>query len=123
MKRHVIVCILLTIIISAMIAGCGKESTYLDHEKEMKSSVLENKNQYNDALVELIRTGEIAEDNQFIESYMVFHDEDVVSDAELKQCYHTYSAVYIQVNDDYMYRFQLNSDKKIESYIKYGLEA
>lgn len=123
MKRHIKVCILLITIISAMITGCGKEETYLDHEKEMKSSVIENKQQYEDALAELIHTGEIAEENQFIESYMVFHDDDIVQDAEIKQCYHTYSAIYIQVNDNYMYRFQLNSDKKIESYIKYGLEA
>jgi hypothetical protein len=48
------------------------------------------------------------------------NDITTSTDSALK--YASNSAVYIQIAR-YMYRFQLNSDGKVQSYIKYSVEA
>ena len=50
-------------------------------------------------------------------------EEDIITDAQINQQYFLGMSLYIQVNDTYMYRFQLNENGLIESYIKYSLEA
>lgn len=48
--------------------------------------------------------------------------EDICNLAENANTYVSYSAYYLQYGE-YMYRFQLNNDGKVVSYIKYKVEA
>jgi hypothetical protein len=53
---------------------------------------------------------------------MEINEGDILTSTDSALKYASNSAVYIQVGR-YMYRFQLNSDGNIESYIKYSVEA
>lgn len=105
-----------------ILSGCSsvKEDTSVDFTEQSRTVSIENTEQYINDLKAFIETGEKTE--IFTESIEMF-DVDKVSNAEIKQHYEFNGSIYIQVNDTYMYRFQLNKENKIESYIKYSIEA
>jgi hypothetical protein len=55
-----------------------------------------------------------------------FLEEDVISDPEIEESYFFNGSCYVEINDNdthYMFRFQLDENNNIYSYIKYTLEA
>ena len=67
---------------------------------------------------ELVNTIE----GSYIPEGYIFNDSDIIEGALVNNYYYSNGAVYIQV-DEYMYRFQLDNNYNIESYIKYVLEG
>lgn len=122
-KGDLVIKVLWVILFAVIIlSGCSsvKDDTPTDFTEQSRTVSIENTEQYINDLKKFIETGEKTE--IFTENIAMF-DVDKVSNAEIKQHYEFNGSIYIQVNDTYMYRFQLNKENKIESYIKYSIEA
>lgn len=50
-------------------------------------------------------------------------DFETATEDSVKHCYYSNNAIYIQLNNNNMFRFQLDNNGKICSYIIYNLEA
>lgn len=67
--------------------------------------------------------GKDAAEIDIINDDLKIADEDIVDGAVAKQFYLFNNSIYLQIDDLVMYRFQLNKNTKVTSYIKYELEA
>lgn len=118
-KLAAIVVILASI---SIFTGCTSNIVETDYptltEQSRKASIQDSdKEYYYNTILELIRTGK--SDNADVSILSI----DIVDNATIEQIYWSNGSIYIQINNKYMYRFQLNSSNKIESYIKYELEG
>ena len=116
--------LILTIMIMICITGCGTQDTdyrsaEIELTKQSREVNIQNKSEYTQAILELITSGNSS--STLVECDIV--SEDIEQDAIIEQIYWFNGSIYAQVNNKYMYRFQLNSNNLIESYIKYELEA
>ena len=111
-----------------LIAGCqGKSDTSSsDTSNSAVASVIDiNSDTFRQEFEKFIK-GETMEYTNYFTSNIVADDYDVNYKYNIIDTYTNQNAVYIKISVDeerYMYRFQLNEDGKIESYIKYELEA
>lgn len=111
-----------------LIAGCqGKSDTgSSDTSNSAVASVIDiNSDTFRQEFEKFIK-GETMEYTNYFTSNVVADDYDVNYKYNIIDTYTNQNAVYIKISVDeerYMYRFQLNEDGKIESYIKYELEA
>lgn len=124
MKKIKILLITLVITLSSLL-GCSLTSSnsvnQTRNEDVSRQVVISNIEEYKSSLLSLIKTGEY--NNMFIEEFF-FSEYDIVRSAEINNSYIFNNAIYLQINNEYMYRFQLNSSTKlIESYIRYQLEG
>ena len=116
------------IIISAItvsLTGCSALTSKSNIEQSRNTDIsrivtISNIDDYKSYTLNLIKTGET--NNIFIEDFL-FSQDDIISDANVINSYIFNNAIYLQINDKFMYRFQLNSDKLVESYIRYQLEG
>lgn len=116
MKNRVI-SVLLTVLLLIGITGCSS------NEVTILSISTDNidKEQIKEDTINFLKGTEATE----LESYddnVKIQWEDVCNLAENANTYISYSAYYLQYGE-YMYRFQLNNDGKVVSYIKYKVEA
>lgn len=120
-KLVTIMFILSTIILSSCNIN-NKENT-IKAETQQISITDNEKEKYKTDLLRFIQIKETTD--IFSEDFLNNLDEDfnTLQDAEIKQCYFSNNAIYIQINDTHMFRFQLNTEDKIESYIVYKIEA
>ena len=112
-------------ILAITLTLCGCNTTHsvksVDNTEISRTVNLDNKEHYKDELLTLIKTGETS---SICKNNFKINTDDVVDNAELKQYYFFNGSIYLQINDMYMFRFQLDTtDNLIESYIKYNLEA
>jgi hypothetical protein len=109
--------------LALMLSGCNNHHNVksIDFTEQSRTVSIENKDLYRSELLTLIQSGEaqgICKDDFEFDSY------DIIENAEVKQCYYFNGSIYLQISDEYMYRFQIDTtDNKIESYVKYTLEA
>jgi hypothetical protein len=83
-----------------------------------RTVTMSNPDQYKTDIVNMIQTGTVASE---CDEEFEFNEVDIVSDIEVKQYYYFNNAIYLQINDKYMYRFQLDDNDKVASYIKYSI--
>lgn len=124
MKQLKIKHLLLAVLIITSITGCGTTNTdYKSAEVELTEQSrevnIQNKSDYTQAILDLITSGN--SDSTVV--VCSISSEDIEQNAIIEQIYWFNGSIYAQVNNKYMYRFQLSSDNLIESYIKYELEA
>ena len=107
-------------VISTVLIGCSNNNTSAQEDKiasltsQSRTVTIENKDTIEDYILGIITTWESDKFN--------LDSQDIIKDAQIKQIYWFNGSVYTQVNDKYMYRFQLNEYNEIESCIKYELE-
>lgn len=110
--------LILASLISITLCGCNllpNSNTEITQQK-LDASI----EKYKESLIMALTTGEV---NEFFIEDLYIYEEDLVSTPEIKQYYSSNNTIYLQINDKYMYRFQLNNATGlIESYIKYNLE-
>lgn len=115
MKR--IILIVATLIVSTIcITGCGTTEPV---KQTQKINITYNKKSINTSAYKVIATGE--KDNNFVENF-TFDADDIYTTEDSYRDYYFDGAYYIQIGLN-MYRFQLNEQGLIESYIKYNLEG
>lgn len=122
-----------TLIIAAlfsicMLSACGSTGTTAsmnetDSRREVSLTDEENMDLYNE-LTYLIEGVGTASSLDWINNDVYISDSDLIEALGTKNIkyYVAKNAAYIQV-DNYMYRFQFDNNNKVESYIKYTLEA
>lgn len=121
--------VLLTLMILC-ITACGKNSNNsvnmdLVFAKQVKYTELsrtnniENKDKYLNDIETFISTGETSER---FNSDVRIDDRDIQDNVNINNKYFFNGSIYVQCND-VMYRFQLDENNIIISYIKYELEA
>jgi hypothetical protein len=82
-----------------------------------------------DTVIEQLKSfisGTDAEELSKFNSEVLISEEDKLDNLEVNNYYFFNSAYYIQVksgNSQYMYRFQIDTNNIIQSYIKYSLEG
>lgn len=113
--------IAVTSILALSLTGCSSSVGI----KNISDNVLDiNKVEIESAVIGIITSGEVSENNEMFASDFSFTpvDSEIMEyDGDYKM-YFSENAVYVQVNRS-MYRFQFNADRRISSYIKYSLEA
>ena len=109
------------ILITLAITGCSNTiaNTQADFTKESREVRIENKERYINDLTQFILTGETTD----IFDNIVIDNNDILVNVEISNYYYFNNSIYLQIGDDMMYRFQLDSNNKVVSYIKYNLEA
>ena len=119
-NRQLVISLVLTLIALA-ITGCSNTiaNTQADFTKESREVRIENKEHYINDLTQFILTGETTD----IFDNVVIDNNDILVNVEINNYYYFNSSIYLQIGDDMMYRFQLDSNNKVVSYIKYNLEA
>lgn len=131
MKNKLFTTIILGLVL-VMCTGCGildniekqKQQSKIDNiTNESRQVTINSPDIYKDSLINIICGNEINEDSILYSELFYIENEDIIPNAELKQYYYFNGAIYLQINDTYMYRFQLDNNNVIVSYIKYILEA
>ena len=111
------------IVVILCLNGCTQteEVQHVRNTDISRTIVITNVEEYKTSLLNLIRTGE---KNSLCTEEFEFLDDDILSEANINNSYIFNNAIYIQTNNEYMYRFQLNNyTKLVESYIRYQLEG
>ena len=111
-------------VISISMCGCnGKDDT--TSEKESTSISIENESLENE--IKTFIKGQLTEENkEYFLAVPSLNSNDRLVEFETIDKYSCDNAYYYKVKHEdkyYMYRFQMTIDSKIESYIKYELEA
>lgn len=123
MKNKLINILLCTIVVSSVaIVGCGSTNKLNDKylTNESRTVCIEDKDNTLNAIKAVIvdnSTNEMFVDGFFIE------DKDLITEPQINEVYYFNNSIYIQTNNKAMFRFQLNDENKIETYIKYNLEG
>lgn len=102
--------------------GCTKNSNKDNGETNTKIDFA-NENLETD-LKSLIREGS-NKGSSYIESDLILDVEDRFKEHEVAEKYVCNNAIYLKISAEgksFLYRFQLNSNNKVESYIKYRVE-
>lgn len=111
-----------------MLTGCGSNSNTSgsDTNGAVVVSIIDtNSDTFRQEFEKFIK-GETMEYTNYFNSDVIADEQDINYKYNIVDTYINQNAVYIKISVDearYMYRFQLNEDGKIESYIKYELEA
>lgn len=116
--------ILLLVISLLALSGCSNQNNNNDNNiveitNQSREVNIQNKDEYTQALISMITTGK--SDSNLISCNIA--EEDITSDAVIEQIYWFNGSIYTQINNKYIYRFQLDSNNIVESYVKYELEA
>lgn len=125
-KQVITVLIIATAI--TLTAGCGKDTTS-SSETTNNTSVVQSTNINDNKLSEDVQSfikGDKIEGSKFFKAGVEIDFQDINYAFTVIDKYANVNAKYykIQVEDNYfLYRFQLDEDGLIESYIKYTLEA
>ena len=124
MKKIKLLILILSITLLNLVGCSILPETQVEQSRNYDISrtvVISNIDEYKESMLKIIKSG-IA-DELFIEDFY-FNSDDILMDANINNSYIFNNAIYIQTNDKYMYRFQLdNQTKLIESYIRYQLEG
>ena len=117
-------CTIMTI--GLTITGCGNTATQVpDQTQESRQITIQDTEGYKAAALNVIHGSE-PDETIFGETF-VMQTDDINPNAEINNSYICNNSLYIQTgsseNSAYMYRFQLDNDNKIISYIKYTVEA
>lgn len=107
--------ITLAIMLSLIFTGCGNNN--LSDNRDTNNIDISD---YSD-IEELLINGYTTSDK--FDSDFKFNNMDKLDSISIKEYYIADKVIYLQVNNKYIYRFQLNDNDKIQSYIKYNLEA
>ena len=115
--KNKLVCILALTIISLSITGCTGDTTKVDYSyiTEVSRTVSYDKEALRNEALAII-SGESTD------ASIVLNQEDIISNPLVNNEYYFFNTVYFQIQN-YMYRFQLDNNNKIVSYIRYKLEA
>ena len=123
MRSKLAVMIILTIAMSSLI-GCSSNGKSRHNDDEgiliANASNIDKEQVQEDTISFLTGT-----DTSKLKSYsddLKLDWNDTCNSAKNAKTYLSNSAYYLQYGDD-MYRFQFNNDGKVESYIKYKVEA
>ena len=122
--------LLISILTSLILVGCNvsiegltnkSNNTQPRVEDISRKVVIGDSELYVQNIIKAIQTGGTNE--LFVEDFEI-SSSDIIDTPNIKNRYIFNNAIYLQINDEYMYRFQLNNyTKLIESYIKYQLEG
>ena len=114
--KNKVISMMLAMLLLIGTTGCGSnDSTVLSNNTDNI-----NKEQLKEDTINFLKGTEASD----LESYsddVKIQWEDICNLAENANTYISYSAYYLQYGE-YMYRFQLNNDGKVVSYIKYKVE-
>ena len=110
-------CVLTLMIVSLSITGCGGNNTKVDYSyiTEVSRTVNYDKEALRTEALDIIS-------GKGINTSIVLNQEDIISNPLVNNEYYFFNTAYFQIQN-YMYRFQLDSNNKIVSYIRYKLEA
>lgn len=114
-KRLITLIIIMT---TLCITACGNNTSQSTVET-FKVNIQYNKESISTSINNVISTGDV--DSNFINGF-TFNAEDIIEVDNNCRTYYFDGAYYLQ-SGLYMYRFQLNENGLIESYIKYNLEG
>lgn len=123
-KQQKIKQIAILVLLSTLLIGCGNisddsKAVEIELTNQSREISIDNKDLYTAEILKLITTGQPVSNL----ASCTFSEDDIVADALIEQIYWFNGSIYAQVNNKYMFRFQLDSQNHIESYIKYELEA
>ena len=90
----------------------------MDNNSDTKDNITYDKNNFEKELTTLIASGN---SDSYKDIDISFNEYDTC-DINSYNIYYFKSSIYVQVNE-YMYRFQLDENNVVTSYIKYGLEG
>lgn len=113
--------LLFIFLISLMLCGCGNTKSGIS-VKEYATSTIDVSTVSNQ-LLNVIKTGN-TENCSVVTNEFELDDIDIVGDATVNNTYTSDNAMYIQIESgdkQYMFRFQLNENNIVTSYIKYSL--
>lgn len=111
--------ILLVTLVMAMLTSCGTASSNSGNlTKESRTVNYDTDKMYSE-ITSIMQSGDTS---QYDNVKMEFDSNDIITVDDSARCYFYQNSVYIQTSD-VMYRFQLDVDNNIISYIKYGLEG
>lgn len=101
--KFILICIVYYLISSLYITGCT--STSVEHTQNSNIDYSNMQNTIVDTLLE-----------------SEYETEATLQNIDFTKMYYSVGAVYLQ-SGTYMYRFQLNSNNEIDSYVRYSLEG
>lgn len=111
--------ILLVTLVMAMLTSCGTASSNSGNlTKESRTVNYDTDKMYSE-ITSIMQSGDTS---QYDNVKMEFDSNDIITVDDSARYYFYQNSVYIQTSD-VMYRFQLDADNNIISYIKYGLEG
>jgi len=112
--------IITTLIFSMLLilTSCGQSENVnipvSDETRNSRMVVIQNKDQLINSLFSIIQGESKAETFEF-------DSNDILENCEINNYYCFNGSIYVQANK-YMYRFQLDINSNVESYIRYTLE-
>lgn len=119
---------LILTVATVIVTGCGKQEsneTSVGNDS-ISTNIINTDNEAFRKEFEKFIKGESLEYSNYFLGTITISEEDVNYKYNIIDTYSSQNAVYIKISVDeevYMYRFQMNENGKIESYIKYELEA
>lgn len=105
------------------VSGCTKDTNKNNAAEANNNVSFTNENLETD-LKSLIREGS-NKGSSYIESDLILDAEDRFKEPEIAEKYICNNSIYLKISAEgktFLYRFQLNSNNKVESYIKYRVE-
>lgn len=124
-RKYIIktLCILSITIYVFGITGCNKSN---NNNGKINNSILSIEDEkFIDSLSTLIREGK-NDGSAYLINGLIISPEDTYSSIEIVEKYISDNAIYIKIEagaDKYLYRFQIDEEGLITSYIKYNVEA
>ena len=114
--KNKVISLVATMIFVLSLTGCNSNKDSI-----LNTSIDVNKEQLEQDTVAFLKGTKASELESYDDSLEI-QWEDICNLAENANTYTSHSAYYLQYGN-YMYRFQLNNDGKVISYIKYKVEA
>ena len=119
-KMASIVCVIGLVIISMLLIGCAESKT------ETVTNTIEVNDESLKAEIEKFVTGGTLEGSKLFNTGVEIINEDIILEFTTEDMYIAEQSLYVKIKTDetyYMFRFQLNAENVITSYIKYRIEA
>lgn len=113
--------LLFILLISLILCGCGNTKSGVSVKEYATSTI--DVSTVSSQLLDIIKTGNTENCSAVTEGFEL-DDTDIVGDATVNNTYTSDNAMYIQIKSNdkqYMFRFQLNENNVVTSYIKYSL--
>lgn len=114
--KNKITSLAITMILMLGLVGCGTNNDTI-----LSISIDVDKEQLKQDTIDFLKGTDTSELDSYDDNLKI-QWEDICNLAENANTYASRSAYYLQYGN-YMYRFQLNNDGKVVSYIKYKVEA
>lgn len=113
--------LLFIFLMSLILCGCSNTKSGVSSKEYATSNI--DASTVSSQLLDIIKTGN-TENYSIVAEGFELDGTDIVGDATINNTYTSDNAMYIQIKSNdkqYMFRFQLNENNIVTSYIKYNL--